>query len=404
MPPKEQQSKKAVKEKKERVIDDATFGLKNKNKSKKVQQFIDRVEKTVKNGGGGADAVKAKEAKKELKLAKQLQEEELRVLFNEGITGQFGKKKSASKTLAAEMGIDQTNKDVADLLEAMSSDSEGSGDDGEGGGERRKVLYLSDDEPAAVEVFREKTIEDIIEEQRAKLTSEGKVGTPVTAASFAVWRAGKMAQRQAEAEARFKAEQTKKRGGKGLSVLSGKELFNFNASLFVDDEAAIDATEENALNAETRQDLALEEAKAAQEAERAQAEQMRLMEAHRLEVEERERRDAERRRLAAIAAITFMLGNVTINQVVFDDDEKEDLEPFVGDDDDEEENSDEGGCGSDEEEDEDEEDEDDDRDGEEEEEEEAAGAKGREGEGGYLYDERGGSSGGGGGAAFATDS
>ncbi len=42
-------SKKAVKEKQSRAIDEATFGLKNKNKSKKVQQFIDRVEKNVKH-------------------------------------------------------------------------------------------------------------------------------------------------------------------------------------------------------------------------------------------------------------------------------------------------------------------------------------------------------------------
>ncbi len=50
-------SKKAVKEKKEKIIDDNTFGLKNKNKSKKVQQFISRVEKNVKNSNGGVDAV-----------------------------------------------------------------------------------------------------------------------------------------------------------------------------------------------------------------------------------------------------------------------------------------------------------------------------------------------------------
>jgi hypothetical protein len=41
-------SKKAVKEKQSKAIDDVTFGLKNKNKSKKVQQFISRVEKAVK--------------------------------------------------------------------------------------------------------------------------------------------------------------------------------------------------------------------------------------------------------------------------------------------------------------------------------------------------------------------
>ena len=37
-----------MRDKQSKAIDDATFGLKNKNKSKKVQQLIDRVEKAVK--------------------------------------------------------------------------------------------------------------------------------------------------------------------------------------------------------------------------------------------------------------------------------------------------------------------------------------------------------------------
>jgi hypothetical protein len=35
-------------------------------------------------------------------------------------------------------------------------------------------------------------------------------------------------------------------------VLTGKELFSYNAALFVDDDGAIDASEEDALNQETR--------------------------------------------------------------------------------------------------------------------------------------------------------
>lgn len=67
---------------------------------------------------------KAKEAQKEVKLAKQLQEEELRILFNEGIANQFGKKKSKAAAAAAKMGISETQKEVQDLLDAMSSDSD----------------------------------------------------------------------------------------------------------------------------------------------------------------------------------------------------------------------------------------------------------------------------------------
>lgn len=216
-------SKKAVKEKQKKAIDDSTFGLKNKNKSKKVQQFINRVEKSVKNSNGAIEATKAKEIKKEAKLAKQLQEEEMRQLFNEAIGNQFGVKKSKAQTNAASLGLTTVRKEVADFLDTLSTDSS---DDEE---EEDEVTHdkdvIADDEPTAVEVFREKTIEDIIEEQRAKLAAEGKKGTPVTEESFAKWRAEKLAKKQAEAEARLKAEQTKKKGGKGLCKLFIKGLF-----------------------------------------------------------------------------------------------------------------------------------------------------------------------------------
>lgn len=50
-------SKKAIQKKNDKIIEDQTFGLKNKNKSKKVQDFIQRVEKTVKNSAKNKDAV-----------------------------------------------------------------------------------------------------------------------------------------------------------------------------------------------------------------------------------------------------------------------------------------------------------------------------------------------------------
>jgi hypothetical protein len=54
MPPKkvkEGDSKKNQQKKKAQTIDDKTFGLKNKNKSKKVQGFIQSVQKSVLNSG-----------------------------------------------------------------------------------------------------------------------------------------------------------------------------------------------------------------------------------------------------------------------------------------------------------------------------------------------------------------
>lgn len=86
MGPKDKPSKKNVVKKMEAKLEDATFGLKNKNKSAKVKLFVDRAVKSAKNSSGLADAARAKEAKKELKVAQQLQEEELRLLFNEGMS------------------------------------------------------------------------------------------------------------------------------------------------------------------------------------------------------------------------------------------------------------------------------------------------------------------------------
>jgi PAS domain S-box-containing protein len=72
--------------------------------------------------------------------AKQLQDEELRILFNEGISGQFGKKKNKTSNVAEKLGIAEQSKEVAALLEQFSSDSESDDDDPNDG-----VIYLDDD-------------------------------------------------------------------------------------------------------------------------------------------------------------------------------------------------------------------------------------------------------------------
>eukprot|EP01033_Poteriospumella_lacustris_P014816 gene14817-10595_t len=223
-------SKKAKKEKEKKAIEESTFGLKNKNKSKKVQQFISRVEKSVKHSGDGLERERAKELKKEAKLAKALQEEQMRLLFQEAIGNQFEK----------------------------------------------------------------------------------------------------LAKKRAEMEARVKAEQSKKKGGKGLSVLSGKELFSYNASLFVDDESAFDTTNDTTLETEMKELQRREEEKIAEETRRAQEEQERLMAAQTLEVESRRyREDARRQAATAADRVLLTFNGVSINKVVFEDDEDEDLTLFT---------------------------------------------------------------------------
>jgi hypothetical protein len=123
---------------------------------------------------------KSREEKKNIQLAKKLKEEELRVLFNEGLTSEFGKKKSKLVEDAKAMGVSEAIIDIDELSLGSSSEEEvDSEDDG--------PTYVQDDTPDAVEVFREKTLEDLIEEQRAKLAAEGKKGTPVTEETFKIW-------------------------------------------------------------------------------------------------------------------------------------------------------------------------------------------------------------------------
>jgi hypothetical protein len=67
---------------------------------------------------------------------------------------------------------------------------------------------------------------------------EGKTGTPVNPEMFAVWQARKRKARAEAAVKKVEAELKKKKGGKGLSVLSGRDLYEYKRELFskVDDE------------------------------------------------------------------------------------------------------------------------------------------------------------------------
>jgi hypothetical protein len=80
------------------------------------------------------------------------------------------------------------------------------------------------------------TLEDEIEAQRQKLVAElqrsGKRGTPVTEETFRAWQERKRQRRAAEAKKKVEAELRKKKGGKGLSVLSGRDLYNYKKELF----------------------------------------------------------------------------------------------------------------------------------------------------------------------------
>ena len=113
----EQASKKALQKKKQQIVEDKTFGLKNKNKSKKVQQKINSIEKNVMNSGDPKmrkleeQRAKAKaERKAKAKAAKAEQE----ALFGEALMAVSKKKTLNQKEGKAEAqgrdGNDEGNK------------------------------------------------------------------------------------------------------------------------------------------------------------------------------------------------------------------------------------------------------------------------------------------------------
>lgn len=73
-------------------------------------------------------------------------------------------------------------------------------------------------------MLRSKLVED--------LKKEGKTGTPINPETFAIWQEKKRLQRAAEAAKKVEAELRKKKGGKGLSVLSGRDLYQYKRELF----------------------------------------------------------------------------------------------------------------------------------------------------------------------------
>ena len=67
---------------------------------------------------------KSREEKKNIQLANKLKEEELRALFNDGLSNQFGKKKTSGAAVAKELGVDEQLIDIDGLDLGSSSESE----------------------------------------------------------------------------------------------------------------------------------------------------------------------------------------------------------------------------------------------------------------------------------------
>lgn len=328
MPPKTA-SKKTVDKVASKIVEDKTFGLKNKNKSKKVQSFVESVKKQAKSsaldktlGKAGADEARRKEQERKAKEAAEAAEKEMMALmrasvkqpkleagvdpksvlcefFKAGCCDKgdrckyshdltIGRKsakidiytdaRDAKKDKEAETNADWDQAKLEEVVRSKHGAEGGAGaaaagpkpteivckyfldaieretygwfwrcPNGEGCKYRHALppgyVYKSKKDrelEAAAKALEEEhaaTVEELIEEERRKLPTTGL--TPVTAESFAAWKKRREEKRASELEAK-RVEEAKKTGTKGYSVLSGRALFSYDPSLFVDDDAADD--------------------------------------------------------------------------------------------------------------------------------------------------------------------
>mmetsp|Transcript_9305 Transcript_9305/g.13909 ORF Transcript_9305/g.13909 Transcript_9305/m.13909 type:complete len:280 (-) Transcript_9305:316-1155(-) len=227
-------SKKSEQKRKTKVIDDKTFGLKNKNKSKKVQALISSVTKNVMHSGDPKERRIAEQRvrmKADAKARKKAAEQERNALFGEALMAV--KKKTTTKT-KAEGGSKGRDHD------------DGKGKAKSGQSRAMKMMFQMDaqemEEALKSDPNYVPTLEDEVELRRqrklAEFKAKGIKGTPVTHESFKAWQEKKRKRKQEEAKKKVEAELKKKKGGKGLSVLSGRDLFEYKRDLFKDDEDA----------------------------------------------------------------------------------------------------------------------------------------------------------------------
>ncbi|XP_051912695.1 uncharacterized protein LOC127595012 [Hippocampus zosterae] len=320
--------KKAEKKQQEKVIEDLTFGLKNKNKSKVVQKYIKGVEHTVKHKGESIAKIESEEFERKKNKKKEEQEQALletmfrtvkqeahdsdsddfdssdddadpktRVcpyfkqgLCNKGKNCKYSHDLSIKKGKDMDLHIDQRTQLLMNGEDDVYFDED-------------KLLKLIDEKSRsynkqkpteivckffieAVEkkkynwswmcpngltchyrhclppgysirtVLKKKEVSGLAVEAEIDMLREemsAGTGTPVTLERFMRWKEEKRLRRQEEEAAVRKEEEKKARHGK-QHMLSGKALFEFDASLFVDDEEAVEDKKIYAIREEEEED------------------------------------------------------------------------------------------------------------------------------------------------------
>ena len=289
MPPKKVNSgeQKALQKKKEKVAEDKTFGLKNKNKSKAVQKYIASVKQQVKTPHGAkpvSEHEQRQEKKKDVERAKLLNS----LFGNLGILETKKKKKKEEDDKGKiDLYVDQRDQGGAaadnkeqdnmadwdqeklekvvgqrhgaqarqcqtDIICKFFLDAVEKGLYGwfwvcPNGGDTckyrhslppgyvlKKNVPVDDDEEE-----EEISLEEQIEIDRAALPTGG---TPVTEESFKKWLADRANRKREAAEQEKQAiiDAASKKGQKVPFGLSGRDLFTFDPTLFIDDDGAAD--------------------------------------------------------------------------------------------------------------------------------------------------------------------
>lgn len=221
-------SKKAIQKQKQKAIEDKTFGLKNKSKSKKVQQQVESIQKTIMNSGDPKLRKleeQRKQHKEEMKARKKAAKEEQDALFGAALLAVQKKSNQPSAAKVEAKGRDH-NEETGTKSTSRAM----------------KLMYQMDAQEMSEKLKQDNpnyvpTLEDEIEQQRQDKVKQlqGK-GTPVTPETFAAWKERKRKQKAEAVQKTVEQEFKKKKGGKGLSVLSGRDLYEYKKELFVDRE------------------------------------------------------------------------------------------------------------------------------------------------------------------------
>jgi len=289
-------SKKSVDKAKNKIVEDKTFGLKNKNKSKKVEQYVKSVQSQVK-GIGKTDQQKFEEKQKKkiedekkkleadlfkpvvsqtkvpvgvdpksvvceffkigmctkgskckfshnLEVARKAEKIDIytdRRTMEEDTMDKWDQAKLESVVATKDKPrTNQTQIVCKYFLEAIEAKKYGWFWDCPNGGD--KCQYQHCLPPGFVLKSTKKTEEDDEEEEQDPIEDRLEVErakivtrTPITLESFLKWRENKKKENEVKAkDEREKKENEQKSHGK--SMRSGREVFIFNPNLFIDDD------------------------------------------------------------------------------------------------------------------------------------------------------------------------